>query len=366
MTEFYYPASYHDARSEFRKTALQINARLEKHVVIKNFDGNGDLTIDIAIIGPPEPVWSLVISSGLHGVEGFFGSAVQTAYMRNLVVADLFKARGQLLLIHAINPFGFAALRRVNEDNVDLNRNYLLPEERYEGASDAYARLNNFLNPAKPPRLFDWYLVEVLWRLYRQGLPAFKQAVAEGQYEYPKGIFFGGHKPARSTEILQQNIMRWIQGRHVVHLDFHTGLGKYGSCKLLVPAGCSPQQFRCYSTIFGSCDVEIAGSGSGIAYKTRGDFGRYITSVAKDINYHFFFAEFATYSEVRILGVLRRENQTHFFSPAGSKSRQRAKTKLAECFCPTSLAWRTAAARRGLEIIQSGQQMTSLLASGGA
>lgn len=366
MTEFYYPANYHNARSEFRKTALQINANLEKHVVMKDPDGNGDLTIDIAMIGAPEPVWSLAISSGLHGVEGFFGSAVQTAYMRNLIVADLFKARGQLVLIHSLNPFGFAALRRVNEDNVDLNRNFLLPEERYQGASDAYATLNNFLNPAKRPRLFDSYLIEVLWKVYRHGLPALKQAVAEGQYEYPNGIFFGGHKPARSTEILKQNIMRWIQGRHVVHLDFHTGLGKHGSCKLLVPAGRTPEQLQRYSTLFASCDVEVAGSGSGIAYKTRGDLGRYITSMAKDVDYHFFFAEFGTYSEVRILGALRKENQTHFFSPAGSKSRQRARTRLGECFCPTSLAWRTAAARRGLETIRSGQQMASVLASGGA
>jgi hypothetical protein len=28
------------------------------------------------------------------------------------------------MLIHALNPFGFAWLRRVNEANVDLNRNF--------------------------------------------------------------------------------------------------------------------------------------------------------------------------------------------------------------------------------------------------
>ena len=52
--------------------------------------------------------------------------------------------------------------------------------------------------------------------------------------------------------------MRWIQGRHVAHLDFHTGLGKYGSCKLLVPAGCDPQQLQRCSTLFRSSEIEVA------------------------------------------------------------------------------------------------------------
>jgi hypothetical protein len=30
-----------------------------------------------------------------------------------------------VLMIHLINPWGTAWIRRVNEDNIDLNRNYL-------------------------------------------------------------------------------------------------------------------------------------------------------------------------------------------------------------------------------------------------
>ena len=49
----------------------------------------------------------------------------------------LYKAlppRSARYFIHALNPFGFAWLRRVNEDNVDLNRNF-----------------QDFLSPAFPP-----------------------------------------------------------------------------------------------------------------------------------------------------------------------------------------------------------------------
>jgi hypothetical protein len=68
----------------------------------------------------------LWINSATHGVEGFCGSGVQIGMM----------ARGwhrrlpdnvALLLTHAINPHGFAWVRRVTEDNVDLNRKFTPP-----------------------------------------------------------------------------------------------------------------------------------------------------------------------------------------------------------------------------------------------
>ncbi len=35
------------------------------------------------------------------------------------------------LLIHALNPYGFAWTRRVTEDNVDLNRNFVDHDKGY-------------------------------------------------------------------------------------------------------------------------------------------------------------------------------------------------------------------------------------------
>ena len=45
--------------------------------------------------------------------------------------------------MHALNPYGFAVVRRVNESNVDLNRNFLshpdghVPNPGYEELYDA-------------------------------------------------------------------------------------------------------------------------------------------------------------------------------------------------------------------------------------
>ena len=55
------------------------------------------------------------------------------------------------VLIHGVNPFGFSNLRRCNEDNVDVNRNFLESGDDYMGAPDGYAGLDSFLNPESPP-----------------------------------------------------------------------------------------------------------------------------------------------------------------------------------------------------------------------
>ena len=239
-----YPASYHEAREAFRRAAQELNAQIETHVVLSGAEHGGDLTIDVALVGVANPDWSLVLSSGLHGVEGFFGSAIQTAYMRHVRREDVINSKGQLVLIHSINPFGFFGLRRVNEDNIDLNRNFLVRGESYSGTSQLYRELDGFLNPASPPRQFDGYLLKALWNIGRFGYSKLKQVVAEGQYDFPRGIFFGGHNVAHSTAIIQTNVLRWVQGRHVVHLDLHSGLGKHGKFKLLVPGKCSQTELK--------------------------------------------------------------------------------------------------------------------------
>ena len=110
---------------------------------------------------------------------------------------DVTNSKGQLVLIHSINPFGFFGLRRVNEDNIDLNRNFLVRGESYSGTSQLYKELDGFLNPASPPRQFDGYLLKALWNIGRFGYSKLKQIIAEGQYDYPRG-FFCGHNVARS------------------------------------------------------------------------------------------------------------------------------------------------------------------------
>ena len=64
-----------------------------------------------------------MLISGTHGVEGFAGSALQVGLLDEGIQNEL-SPESAVLMIHAINPYGMAHLRRFNEDNVDLNRNF--------------------------------------------------------------------------------------------------------------------------------------------------------------------------------------------------------------------------------------------------
>lgn len=100
---------------------------------------------------------------------------------------------------------------------------------------------------------------------------------------------------------------------------------------MLIPGKRSQTELKLYSTFLGR-ELETLGSDQGTAYKTKGDFGKFVLSIAQAIDYHFFFAEFGSYSSIRILKELRRENQAHFFSPKISAESERARVDLLECF----------------------------------
>ena len=124
---------YATARARFRAAAEAKGWVLQALPIAAEGPRGIELTIDVARLGPENPRRVVVVSSGTHGVEGYFGSAVQLALLEGAWAdVDLPDDTG-LLLVHAVNPYGFAWNRRVNEDNVDLNRNFLLAAEGFEG-----------------------------------------------------------------------------------------------------------------------------------------------------------------------------------------------------------------------------------------
>lgn len=56
------------------------------------------------------------------------------------------------MFIHALNPYGFATNRRVNEDNIDINRN-LLDQEQFDFVKSRdpnyakYVEMDETMNP---------------------------------------------------------------------------------------------------------------------------------------------------------------------------------------------------------------------------
>jgi hypothetical protein len=380
----YFSPGFCAARDRFIALATARGFRLESYAInARDAHGPGGekLTIDVALFGSPEPTRVVIVSSGLHGVEGFFGSATQLAWLDTCGATWSPPADGAFILIHAINPFGFAWRRRWNESNVDLNRNFLNDrrfltfDPVYRESRQVYESLNAFLNPASPPPRCELYALQAIRLILSQGivaraklplherssvcafrkvfslgLGALQKTLPVGQYEHDKGLFYGGSEPEQSTRVLQQQLPVWVgKARRILHVDFHTGLGTYGNYKLFIADEPGTERWEWVTTHFGAAHVEPWNGHT--AYPARGSMAGYFKHRFADRNYHCLTAEFGTYTPMRVLGALRAENRVHFYGKRGQPAYERAKQQVMEAFCPAAPAWREPATDKGVKII---------------
>jgi hypothetical protein len=186
------------------------------------------LATDVAWIGPRAARKLLVTVSATHGVEGFCGSGAQIDWLLGQGLRGV-PSDTALLFVHAINPHGFAWLRRVTEEGCDLNRNFI---DFAEGApaNPGYAELADALVPPEitGPGLAAAEAQIAAWRA-EHGERAFQIARGGGQYTHPHGVFYGGSEPTWARRTLEAIIAADCAGRDLVAIvDFHTGLGPFG------------------------------------------------------------------------------------------------------------------------------------------
>lgn len=173
----------------------------------------------------------LILTSGIHGIEGFTGSALQRYFMANHFFGLKDENMG-LLIIHGINPYGFKNERRVTEGNVDLNRNFDLSKELFQTENSGYADLYDFLNPRKRYSRFSFYASALLFIL-KHGMNSLRKAILRGQYRFSEGIFFGGKDFEPQVSLIQKEVVRVGEGfKKVLLVDLHTGYGKRGHLHL--------------------------------------------------------------------------------------------------------------------------------------
>jgi Protein of unknown function (DUF2817) len=238
-----FSSSYAQARVKFLEAASKAGLPIESLVHPQPGQQGETLAIDVVLDGSPDAQHLLLLSSGCHGVEGFCGSGVQVFALHDQEWRDKAKAAGvAVLYIHALNPYGFSHLRRVTHENVDLNRNFQnfsqpLPAITH---NPSYASLHDLLLPTDwPPTpenialLADWMRARAVNDSKnadeKSGLRAFQQAITQGQYTHPDGLFYGGNAPTWSNRSLRSVLQKYAQRcAHLAWIDLHTGLGPRG------------------------------------------------------------------------------------------------------------------------------------------
>ncbi|MCP5152914.1 MAG: DUF2817 domain-containing protein [Ectothiorhodospiraceae bacterium] len=222
-----FAASYAEARDRFR-AACKARGVAPRTYDNPNLGPRGEpLATDVAWVGTASASRVMVLVSGTHGAEGFCGSGCQLDWLRerHALPDDV-----AVLLVHAINPHGFAWIRRVTEEGCDLNRNFVdfdapLPENPgHDALVDCFV----------PASLDDETIraTEARIAAYRaeHGETAFQSARKAGQYRHAHSVFFGGFAPTWARRTLEAIIAdhdlptrRWVSV-----VDYHTGLGPFG------------------------------------------------------------------------------------------------------------------------------------------
>lgn len=239
MFQAYFADSYADARSRFIAAARQQSCVLGAHENPRAKGAQGEaLTMDTAYYGHPSAASLLVLTSAMHGEEGFCGSGCQVALLNDLALLQLANERGVgILLVHAVNAYGFSYGHRTNEDNIDLNRNFCnfnapLRENLH------YRSLHPLLVPEDwPPSSDNAKAIQQF--IDSEGMQAYREGMMMGQHSHPDGLFYGGREPSWSNATLRKVLREHGHGRErMAWIDYHTGLGPYGHAeKIFVQKG---------------------------------------------------------------------------------------------------------------------------------
>ena len=317
-----------------------------------------ELLTDVASLGPPGAENMLVLISGTHGVEGFGGSAVQVGLLRE-GIADRLGENVGMVMVHALNPYGFACLRRTNEDNVDLNRNFIdhsapYPENR------AYDRLAGVIAPdSMSVAAHSTAMLRLLGYRLRNGNAGLQQAVTRGQYSQPQGLFYGGRFATWSNRTLHEIAARYLAGSaRVVVIDVHTGLGAYGHGELILNVPCGHPAYLRAVNWWGGTRVRSAASGESVSADLCGTLNRAVDGMLPDAEVTAAGLEFGTLPPMAVFRALRLENWQYHHGQSGQTGEAKVKQRLLRAFYPDDDRWKSRVWEQGSLVV--GQALTAL------
>jgi hypothetical protein len=332
--------SYAEARPKFCAAAAEAGGGLRSWFNPKARGPNGELLyLDTARFGPADAPHMLVLIAGTHGVEGHCGSGAEIAWLKNGGPAKLPKNTGALL-IHAINPYGFAWSRRVTEDNVDLNRNFVDHDKAYP-KNAGYEALAAAILPE------DWNAAslaetERAFAAYSQthGAYGLQGAISAGQYSHPDGVFFGGNAPTWSNRTIRAIARAELSAaRRVGIIDFHTGLGPFGHGELICAVAPDAKSFARSRAWYGE-EMTSPESGTSTSAVVVGVMTDSFPQELPDAEVTSIAIEYGTYTVPEVLNAVRADNWLHQRGDLATPLGKEIKADIKERFFPSGDKWR--------------------------
>ena len=335
-----FSVTYAEARAKFLAAAKSRGYGVEPHVHPAARGAQGEpLAMDVATGGRDDAGALLLITSATHGVEGFCGSGCQVALLGDDAFAAAVDAAGiAVAFVHAVNPYGFSHLRRTNEDNVDLNRNFRAfssPPAR----NAAYADVHPMLVPdAWPPTAENEARIAAY--IATNGPIAYQTAVSSGQCEYADGLFYGGTKPAWSNATLRGIVRRLGATRRKLGLiDLHTGLGPCGHGeKIYMGEGDAASVAR--TRAFFGADVTSYYDGSSTSAKLSGVIYQAALDECPAAEFTGIALEYGTLDLMAVVDALRGDQWLANHSSAPASQRAAIKRRVRDAFYVDRADWK--------------------------
>lgn len=328
---------YADARETFM-SAAEMSSIVEKvtsHSHPLTGPKGEKLFCDIAWVGNLNAKSVLVLVSGLHGVEGGVGSAIQSDFLNRYrrLPADVC-----VVLVHAVNPWGLAWASRSDHEGIDVNRNFVdfsmdLPASQ---SADIWQDL-----------LDGDVTIDAVGSDREQF-----DLLSEGQYLNARALYFGGLQPSWSRQCIEQlaEVLQLGEREQVMVVDLHSGLGPYGHGELISdhPVA-SPARERLLNIFGGSLTESVLGtSSSGIKQGLHDYFWHH-----QGGHISFITLEFGTFGSSEMLRVLFADQQLQQKSIDWHDDKTREiKYAMQDFFCPDQKQWQELVLFRGRQVIE--------------
>lgn len=352
--ESYFPSDYRAARKAFiaacEDRGIDVVSRV--HPSAKGPDGK-PLFLDVCALGPRTAQKALLLICGVHGVEGYFGSGVMTGLLRSGAAPP---PDARLVMVHALNPFGFAWNRRGNEDNVDLNRSFI--DHRQPPANPGYDELAEAI-ALRDVSEAGFARADAVLAAYAQvhGRAAWQKAISAGQYNHPDGLFHGGVSEPWSSQMLRAVLREDLsRAKQIIAIDFHTGLGESGAGEMITEAAPgTPAHARAYA-IWGAMVVSTS-AGQSLSAKLHGTLDDGLVAFLPDAEVTFAALEVGTIALEPMLRTLRLANWQDRFAPDDARAQEISQAMRAAFYTDTP-AWKRAVWALGERVV--GQALKAL------
>lgn len=304
-------------------------------------------------IGPEDAEDVLLITSGMHGIEGFAGAAIQTDALR-AGYGSVLPENTAIFMIHMLNPWGAAWGRRENEDNVDLFRNFLYDEPPFFAAPD-YDALDEAINPREwtgPVRtVADQALNDFI---SAHGMDRFVALFRRGQHSCPKGLTYHGQGPVWSKRITDDLLHEQLRdAKRILALDIHTGFGAWGEGIMVGYAGQGEARLGYAEDSFGP--LYVAGGDPLIPSHRCMPFealqGKAVAAEIVSVG-----LEFGTYDLEKEIGTLRHISHIFNYGDPQSAEGVGLRAQFTELLYPAAADWRNVVLTRGAEVLDQAIQ----------